>query len=115
MSVDVQQASYDAPAIAGRVVEFLNNGNNPVVAIVENNAPEVGGASAAIRYQESDDGVSWTDIPDTVATVLPGGDNVVTLIQSSRARIALHAGGNVPLSVHVIRTVKGSPMNLGAA
>lgn len=115
MAVDVKQGNYDAPAIAGRVVEFLNNGNNAVVAIVENQSPEVGGASAAIRYQESDNGVDWTDIPDTVATVLPGGDNVVTLIQSQRARIALYAGGNVPLSVHIIRTVKGSPTNLGAA
>jgi len=114
VSVDVKQANYSAPAIAGRVVEFLNNGN-AVISIVENNAPATGGASAAIRYQESDNGVDWTDIPDTVATVLPGGDNVATLIQSSRARIALHAGGNVPLSVHVIRTVKGSPSNLGAA
>ena len=115
MSVDVRPGVYDAPAIAARVVEFLNNGNTAPVVIVENNDPAAGGASAAIRFQESDNGVDWTDIPDTAATVLPGGENVLTLIQSSRARIALHAGGNVKLLVTVVRTVKGSPTNLGAA
>ena len=115
MSVDSQSGVYDAPAIAARVVEFLNNGNNSPYVIAENQDPTAGGSSAAIRYQESDNGVDWTDIPDTAATVLPGGDNVATLIQSSRARIALHAGGNVKLLVTVIRTVKGSPGNLGAA
>lgn len=115
MSVDVKSGVYFAPAIAARIVEFLNNGNNPPVVVVENQAPAVGGASAAIRFQESDNGVDWTDVPDTSATVLPGGDSVVTTVTSSRARIALHAGGNVSLLVVLMRTVKGSPDNLGAA
>lgn len=115
MSIDMRPGNYEAPAIAARVVEFLNNGNTSPVVIVENNDPAAGGSSAAIRFQESDNGVDWTDIPDTAATVLPGGENVLTVVQSSRARIALHAGGNVMLLVSVIRTVKGSPTNIGAA
>lgn len=110
-----QTLAVDAPAIAARVLEFYNNGQHEPVVIVENQSPAVGGASAAIRYQESDNGVDWTDIPDTAATVMPGGDSVQTLVSSSRARIALHAGGSVPLTVTVIRTVKGSPTNLGTA
>lgn len=116
MSVDVRPGSYDAPAIAERVLEFFNNGDTNPIVIVENLDPATG-ASAAIRFQESDTGnpADWTDIPDTVATVLPGGSNVQTVLNSSRSRLALHAGGNVKLLVTVIRTVKGSPTNLGAA
>lgn len=113
--LDIKEAVYDAPAIAARVVEFLNNGNLTPVVYAENQDPASGGASAAIRFQDSDNGVDWTDVPDTSATVLPGGDAVVTVINSTRARIALHAGGNVKLLVTVIRQVKGSPDNLGAA
>jgi len=115
VAVEVKNINYAAPAIAARIVDFLNSGNNAPVVIVENQDAAVGGASAAIRFQESDNGTDWTDIPDTAATVLPGGDNVVTQVQTSRARIALHAGGNVRLSVTIIRTIKGSPTNLGAA
>jgi len=106
-------AVYDAPAIADRILQ-LNNTGTPYV-VVENQDPASGGASAAIRFQESDDGTNWTDIPDTSATVLPGGKSVATSVLSSRARIALHAGGNVKLLVSVIRTVDGSPIDLGAA
>lgn len=115
MAVDVKNAVYDAPAVAARVLEFLNSGNNSPVVIVENQDPEAGGASAAIRLQESDNGQDWTDIPDTAKTVLPGGDSVVITAESSRARIALHAGGNVKLLVTIIRTIKGAPFNVGAA
>ena len=112
MSVDVKSGVYDAPAIAAIVFEFLNNGNTTPVVIVENLDDA---ASAAIRFQESDNGVDFTDIADTAATVLPGGENVLTLTQSNRARIALHAGGNVKLLVTIVRTVKGSPTTVGAA
>jgi len=117
VSVVKQAGVYDAPAIADRVLEFVNNGDTSPVVICENLDPASGGASAAIRFQESDTGNAndWTDIPDTSATVLPGGDNVQTVINSNRARVALHAGGNVKLLVSVIRTLKGSPANLGAA
>ena len=115
MSVHSQAGVYDAPAIAARVVQFYNNGVQAPTVIVENLSPSVGGASAAIRFQESDNGSDWTDIPDTSATVMPGGESVQTVVNSSRARIALHAGGNVSLLVSVIRTIKGSPIDLGAA
>lgn len=111
MSSKVEAGVYSAPAIAGRIVEFLNNGGGSPVVVVENYDAT---SSAEIRFQESDNGVDWTDISDTVATVLPG-KNVTTTVVSSRARLALYAGGNVKLLVTVIRTVDGSPANLGAA
>lgn len=115
MAVKTAAVVYDAPAIAGRVMEFNNNGSQNPVVIVENQDPVTGGASAAIRFQESDNGTDWTDIPDTAATVLPGGKSVLTTVVSLKARIALHAGGNVKLLVTLIRTVDGSPANLGTA
>ena len=117
MAVENQAGVYDAPAIAARVLDFINNGETNPVVVVENLDPESGGSSAAIRFQESDTGnaTDWADIPDTSATVLPGGKSVQTVINSNRARVALHAGGNVKLLVSVIRTVKGGPANLGAA
>lgn len=115
MAVDIKTGDYDAPAIGERIVEFLNNGSNPPIAIVENGSPAVGGATASVRFQESDNGSDWTDIADTVASIPPGGKNVVRSLVSQRARLALYASGNVPLLVTVIRTVDGSPENLGAA
>jgi hypothetical protein len=112
VSVHSQAGVYIAPAIAARVLQFNNNGSQPPVVVVENLST---GASAAIRFQESDNAVDWTDIPDTSATVMPGGESVQTVVNSSRARIALHAGGNVSLLVTVNRTIKGSPTDLGAA
>ena len=114
MSTKTEAGVYSAPAIAGRIVEFLNNGGSSPIVTVENLDPSVGGSSAEIRFQESDNGADWTDISDTVATVLPSR-SVVTTVVSSRARLALYSGGNVKLLVTVIRTVDGSPANLGAA
>lgn len=111
MSSKVESGIYGAPAIADRIVEFLNNGGVAPTVVIENNDTL---SSAEIRFQESDNGSSWTDISDTVATVFPGKSVTKTVI-SSRARLALYAGGNVKLLVTVIRTVDGSPANLGAA
>lgn len=115
MSVDLKTVSYDAPAVGARISEFLNNGSNPPIVIVENNSPLVGGATASIRFQESDNGSDWTDIADTVASIPPGGKNAVRTLVSNRARLAIFASGNVPLLVSVLRTIDGSPANLGAA
>lgn len=109
--LSLKSASYLAPAIAGRVVEMQNNGDLSPYIVVENLD---GSASAAIVYQESDDGVNWTDIAGTTATVNPGVSNG-QIVQSTRRLIALHAGGNVRLDVSVIRVVDGSPGDLGLA
>jgi hypothetical protein len=101
---------YDAPAIAAVVFQFSNSGDLAPYVVVENQDDT---ASAAIRYQESDDGQTWTDIANTTATVNPGESNG-QVVTSARARIALHAGGNVKLSVAVIRQINGAPTNLGA-
>lgn len=106
----LETADYDAPAIAGVVMSFQNSGNLAPYLIVENLNTL---ASAAIRYQESDDGQNWTDISNTTATVNPGESNG-QIVTSARARIALHAGGNVKVSVAVIRQVNGAPTILGA-
>jgi len=106
----LETGDYDAPAIAAVAVQFINSGDLSPYIVVENlNAL----ASAAIRYQESDDGQNWTDIANTTATVNPGDSNG-QIVASARARIALHAGGNVKLSVAIIRQVNGAPANLGA-
>lgn len=115
MSVHMQPGVFEAPAIASRVVQFYNNGFTKPVVIVENLDPAVGGSSAAVRLQESDNGVDWTDVPDTSSTIMPGGESVLIVASSGRARLALHAGGNVSLLVSIIRTIKGSPTDLGAA
>jgi len=109
--LSTKSAVYQAPAIAQRVVEFANAGDLPSYCVVENLDPS---ASAPIRYQESDDGTTWTDIAGTTATVNPGESDGRQVV-ASRARIALHAGGNVKLKFSVTRQVDGSPVNLGTA
>lgn len=106
-----KRAVYLAPAIAARVVEFQNNGDLPPYVTVENLD---GVASAAIVYQESDDGVNWSDIAGTTATVNPGQSNG-QIVVTTRRLIALHAGGNVNVSVSVTRQINGAPGDLGLA
>jgi len=106
-----KSATYIAPAIASRIVEFQNDGDLPPHVLLENTGLT---ASAAIRYQESDNGSNWTDIANTAGTVLPGESNQ-QLIVSTKARLALYAQGNTPLNVTVSKQVNGSPTNLGVA
>ncbi len=107
----VKTVTYSAPAIAARVAEFTNNGDLAPYCVVENLD---GTASAAIRYQESDDGNTWTDIAGTTRTVNPGKSDG-QLVVSTKRLIALHAGGNVRISLGLIRQVDGAPTDLGVA
>jgi len=109
--LSVKSATYDAPAIAARVTEFQNNGNIPPYCVVENLSAL---SSAPVKYQESDDGATWTDIPGAIATVNPG-ESDGRQVTSARAKIALHAGGNLKVQFSVARQVDGSPLSLGAA
>lgn len=109
--LNLKLAEYTAPALATRVVTFHNNGDLPPYCVVENLDAT---ASAAIRYQESDDGASWTDVAGTTATVNPGTSNGQIVVSAKRL-IALHAGGNVKLAFAGVRQVDGSPTDLGVA
>ena len=104
-------AVYDAPAIAGQVVEFSNQGALPPYILVQNLDTL---ASSAIKYQESNDKSTWTDIAGTTATVNPGDSNGQQVV-TSMAFIRLHAGGNLKLLVSVNRAINGSPLDLGTA
>lgn len=104
-------AVYTAPAVAARVVEFYNSADLPPYVVVENLDA---GVSVPIKFQESDDGTNWTDIAGTTKTVGPS-QSVSTEVVTSKARIALHAGGNASILVTVGRTVNGAPTNLGSA
>lgn len=107
----IKNATYLAPSIAARIVEFRNDGDTPPSVLIENTGSS---ASAGIRFQESDNGTNWTDISNTSATILPGGSNQQYIV-SQRSRLALYAQGNVPLSVTVTKQVDGSPEDLGTA
>lgn len=104
-------ASYTAPAVADRIVRFYNSDDVPPYVVVENLD---GAVSVPIKFQESDDGTNWTDIAGSNATVNPG-ESVAQSVVTSRAQIALHAGGNARVLVSVNRTVNGAPINLGSA
>lgn len=107
----LKQGVYTAPAIAARVLEFANGGNLPPYCVVENLSSTT---SAPVKYQESDDGTTWTDIPGTTVTVNPG-ESDGQIVTASRARIALHVGGNLQIIFGVTRQVDGAPLNLGTA
>lgn len=104
-------AVYTAQSVAGRVFQMMNSLDLAPYIVVENTD---GLASCPIRYEESDDGSTWTPISGTAANVNPGksdGQIVVT----SRRLIALFAGGNVKIQVSVVRQVNGAPLDLGVA
>lgn len=107
--LDIKSGNADAPSIAGRVIEFRNEGNLPAYVVVENLD---GSSSAAIKYQESD-GSGWTDIPGTNATINPGASDGQILSGATQRDIALFAGGNVKLLIHVIRQSDGELYDYG--
>jgi hypothetical protein len=93
-------------------VFYMNNSLDLAPYVVVENLDDV--ASATIKYQESDDGSTWTDIAGTPATINPGKANG-QIVVTSRRLISLFAGGNVDLLVTVARQVNGSPQDLGVA
>jgi len=107
--IDTKDGKYNAPATAARVVEFRNDGDENPTVIVENLDDT---NSIALKYQESDDGNTWTDITGTNATVNPLTGNSQAVV-SSKSRIGLHAGGDADFTVKVIRQMNGNPTNLG--
>ena len=88
-------AVYLAPAIADEVVGWNGAGPGGLPAYVSvENLDSL--ASSAIKYQESNDKSTWSDIAGTVATVNPNDSNAQEIV-SSASFIRLHAGGNVSL------------------
>ena len=109
--LSVKRAVYQAPAVADRVANWMNDGDLAHYVVVENLDPT---SSCPIRYQESDDGATWVDIAGTTKTINPG-ESDGQIVTASRARIALHAGGNLSIAVSLARQVDGAPVNLGSA
>jgi len=107
--IDMKSAVYTAPSVAARIFEFRNDGDTPPHVTVENLDAV---ASAAVKYQESDDGTTWTDIAGSPVTIPPGDADAQSVV-SLKSRIACHAGGNVKVSVSVKRQANGAPTNLG--
>lgn len=107
----IKSASFTAPSVSARVVQFDNNGNLAPYCVVENKDDANG---IALNYQESDDGSTWAPIADTYATVNPGASNGQSVVSTKRF-IALFAGGNAVFDFSVNRQLNGSPANLGAA
>lgn len=107
-----KEAVYLAPAIAGRIAEFRNDGDLAPFCVVEH--VDSSAATASIRYQESDNGQDWTDISGTAASVNQGKSNAQEVV-TTRSRIALWASGNVKLLFTLSKQVDGSPDDLGTA
>lgn len=108
--IDVQSAlKYNAPAVAAIVVEFRNDGNLNPYCVVENK--DVAN-SIALKYQESDDGITWTDIAGTTTSVLPN-DADGQVVTSAKSRTAVHAGGNADFLFSLVKQANGDPTDLG--
>jgi len=88
-----------APAIGDRILLIKNDASIFPNITVHNRD---GSASAAIEYQESDDGVTWSTVVGTPKSVPPGQSDG-QIVQSNRRTLALFAQGNVWLDVSVVR------------
>ncbi len=108
--ISTQVAVYTTPAVADRVVQFNNDGAHAPVVTIEN--LDVG-QSLSLKYQESDDGSTWTDIAGTTVVVNPGEVDVQEIV-STRRLIALNAGNNVQIQLQLQRVIAGAPTNLGS-
>lgn len=110
MATRTDDAVFDAPAIAAIVTQFLNTSGNVPAVVVTNLGTS---ASCALKFQDSDDGSTWTDITGATATILPGASDGPRLISSVKRLIAIHAGGGMKIKVHVTRVGAVSPASLG--
>lgn len=98
-----QSMSRLAPGVGDRIIIMQNDSSIAPYAVVENKDT---GLSAAIEYQESDDGTTWSTIVGTSQSISPGQSNG-QIVTSSRRQIALFAQGNVLLDIHVVRNYNG--------
>ena len=95
--LDVKSGTIDAPAVADRVIEFRNEGSLAPVVIVENLDDS---ASASVKLQEP-------------ATINPG-ESFQWIVSAATLRdLAIHAGGDLKLLVHVTRQADGELSNWG--
>lgn len=85
--------------LGGRVLIFNNDGVIPPHVIIQNLDDT---SSAAIQYQESQDGSTFTNLTGTNVTINPRNSNG-QIITSSQRYIAVHSVGAVNLEISVIR------------
>jgi hypothetical protein len=97
-----------APGIGNRILFFKNYSAIPVYVIVENLDDAL---SAAIHYESSNDGTTWSTIVGTSKSIPPNQSDG-QIIQSSSRDLALFAQGNVQLLITVIRVHNGDNPNL---
>lgn len=99
----VQGQVLGAPGIGSRILQFMNDSSLSPILVVENLDSSL---SAAISYEESDDGSTWSTIVGTSKSISPGQSDA-QIILSNRRKIALFAQGNVNLQINVIRQYNG--------
>ena len=97
-----------APGVGERILFFHNDSSIAPHVFVENKDDT---NSAAISYEESDDGASWATIVGTSKSIPPGQSDGQIVVATKR-RIALFAQGNVRLDVHVARLYNGDNSDL---
>ncbi len=108
MSVLNLNIKIQLPVTEARVLILTRSATIPRVAQVRhlNEAGDTG--PATIKWQESDDGVTFTDIAGTAA-VLTAGAGQSYVLNSTRSFVALAAFGDVAIEVGVQRADNDNP------
>ena len=103
-----QSQNIAAPPVEAIVLQLRNNASLRPYIIVENKDTLIG---LAIKYRESDDGSTWTDIVGTSVNLNPLTSDG-QIVQSNKPFIALSAQGDVNMDVHVVRNYNNVLLNL---
>jgi hypothetical protein len=90
--------SLTAPGAGSQVMLFRNDAKS-IYCAVENKDEAI---SATVKYQESSDGTTWSDITGTTATISPGQVNG-QIVTSVAPYLALYAQGDVLIEVGLLR------------
>lgn len=101
--LDPRSQSMAAPGIGSIILQVRNNASLSPYFVVENKDSSL---SAAIEYQESDDGNTWSTVVGTSKSIPPGQSDGQS-VTSTKRLLALFAQGDVLLDVHVIRNYNG--------
>jgi hypothetical protein len=103
-----QQDCKLAPGIGARIMIFANDTITPPYVVVENKDAL---NSAAIQYQETFDGSTWSTIVGSSKMIDPGAADGQTVTSSAKT-LALYAQGNVLLNIQITRRYSGENTTL---
>ena len=109
MSTANYKREITLPVAEGRVLVLNKQAAAPRTAQFRHLGKTGQTSPATVKWQESDDGVNYTDIAGT-AQVIDAGQATAWLLSSTKSFVALVGYGNIDIEIDVGRSDPDSPL-----